>query len=749
MKEINFFDFTKEPGKILRKREKVGNITHLVSIITASYNAKEFIFQTANSILNQTFPFWEWIIVDDGSKDENSKKRLEEIQKLDERIKVIFNKENKGAPATRDDGINKAVADYVFILDDDDLLDPTALETSYFAAYTHPKVSWVYGDSVGFGYHEYLWNQKFDTLKEKKMNLLTCTALIKKKDIQEVGGFSASPNKSHEDWQLWINLLKKGKKPLRMSYYTSWYRKQHTGRLSTLSADKKGNKIATNNVIKSAKSINKRVGAIQYPNSSNFKPYSSHPYEFDLNLPVLNPIKNGKRILFMFPWMTLGGADRFNINLLEKLYEQGYDITVVTTEVSTYVWRQEFEKYTSDIFDLTSFLDKEDWPAFISYLIKSRNIDLVFESNSLYGYYLIPWLKLKFHDIPFIDYIHMEEWHWRDGGFPRDSIAVEKYLDHTYTCSKYLIDIMFEKMNKQKNDIDVVYIGTDEKKFNPDEVKPSKDKLLEKIANKKKVIFPCRIAEQKRPYLMVEILNKLVKKRKDIAFVVVGDGNLLDGVKQKVNEYEISDNIVFIPAKNDIREYYKIADATLICSMIEGLSLTAYESLAMNVPVITADVGGQKELVDNTCGRTIKLFQDPNKDINNYKYSNEEIDSYVKAIIEVVDDKDIRNNCRKRILDGFTVSQMQDKMLNIIENTIKEGTKIKLEDIKYDYNLAERYLVLFNELDRKYYFNPDNSHVSGSKLVNKLWQHKWYRTMIKFFQKSGVTAFVKKIRGRR
>ena len=334
----------------------------------------------------------------------------------------------------------------------------------------------------------------------------------------------------------------------------------------------------------------------------------------------------------MFPWMTLGGADRFNINLLEKLYEQGYDITVVTTEVSTYVWRQEFEKYTSDIFDLTSFLDKEDWPAFISYLIKSRNIDLVFESNSLYGYYLIPWLKLKFHDIPFIDYIHMEEWHWRDGGFPRDSIAVEKYLDHTYTCSKYLIDIMFEKMNKQKNDIDVVYIGTDEKKFNPDEVKPSKDKLLEKIANKKKVIFPCRIAEQKRPYLMVEILNKLVKKRKDIAFVVVGDGNLLDGVKQKVNEYEISDNIVFIPAKNDIREYYKIADATLICSMIEGLSLTAYESLAMNVPVITADVGGQKELVDNTCGRTIKLFQDPNKDINNYKYSNEEIDSYVKAI---------------------------------------------------------------------------------------------------------------------
>lgn len=743
MDEIKFFDFSKEPGKVLRKRSSK-NIKPLVSIVTASYNAKELIFQTANSVLNQTFPFWEWIIVDDCSKNENSKKILKQIEKLDERIKVVYSKENKGTPATRDKAIDIASADYVFVLDDDDLIDPTILETSFFAAYTHPKVSWVYSDSVGFGEQEYLWKHPFDTMKEKKENLLTCTALIKKEDIKKVGGYSASPKKSHEDWQLWINMLKMGMKPIRMSFYGFWYRKQSSGRLNTLNSSKKEGKIANKAIHKSAKNITKRVKAIQYPSSDNFKHYSAHPYEFDILLPQINQTKNGKRILFMFPWMTLGGADRFNINLLEKLYEEGYEITIVTTEVSDYIWRQEFEKYTSEVFDLTTFLDKEDWAAFISYLIKSRNIDLIFESNSLYGYHILPWLKVKYPEIPIIDYIHMEEWHWRDGGLPRDSIAVDKYIDHTYTCSKYLIKVMKERMNKKKDNIDVVYIGTEEKKFDPDIVKPSNDKLLEKINNKKKVIFPCRIADQKRPYLMVEILKELVSKRNDIAFVVVGDGNLLDGVKSKVKEYNLDDNIVFIPAKSDIREYYKIADATLICSMIEGLSLTAYESLSMGVPVITADVGGQKELVNNECGRIVKLYQDPNKDIANYKYSKKEISDYVNAIIEVIDDTKLKKNCRKRILSGFTVSQMQENMLNNIKDVIKNGSKIKKEDIENDYNLAERYLLLFNEVSRKYFDNPDNPKNTHSNLVNKLWQFKLYRNFIKFLQKSGIMKILKR-----
>lgn len=747
MNEKDNFDFSKEPGIKLNGKLNVKIEYPLISIITPYYNVKnEYLMQTANCIFNQTFPFWEWIIVDDCSKKENQY-LLEKLSKKDERIKVFYNKENLGLPGTRDFAISKSTTDLIYILDPDDLIENTALETAYFSIKTHPDVTWVYSDVVGFGTQKYLWNPKFDTFREKKENLLCCNALIKKDAVLKVGGYSNVPKNVYEDWHLWLRMLAEGAKPLKMSYYSFWYRRHDNGVLTGINSKKKFKKAALMEIHKVGKKINKKAGAIQYPNSDEYDSFSCHPTTFNFSTPILKEKEeSNKNLLFIFPWMTLGGADKFNLNLLEKLYKDGYNITIITTDASRYVWRQKFEECASEIFDLTTFLDRKDWPAFISYLVKSRNVNLIFQSNSLYGYYLIPWLKINFPEIPIIDYIHMEEWYWRDGGYPRDSIAIEKYIDYTYTCSKHLINVMKKDMNKQKDNIDVVYIGTEQDKFDPQKVKSSDNILLNKISDKKKVIFPCRIAQQKRPYLMIEILKKLLTKRKDIAFVVVGDGKLLKGVKNKANEYGINDNIVFIPSQSDIREYYKIADVTLICSMIEGLSLTAYESLSMGVPVITSDVGGQKELVSNDCGRIVKLYQNPNKDIDNYKYSEEEINAYVDAIIEIIDNPEVKNNCRKRILDFFTVNKMQEKMEKIISDTIKNGTKVKYDDIKDDYNLAERYLVLFNDIYRKNYVNPDDPNKSGNKIVNKLWKYKSYRRTIRFLQKTGIIKVLKVIK---
>ena len=59
-----------------------------ISIITPYYNAEEYIEETAKSVLSQTYPFFEWIIVDDGSS-EKAKEKLKEISKMDERIKIL------------------------------------------------------------------------------------------------------------------------------------------------------------------------------------------------------------------------------------------------------------------------------------------------------------------------------------------------------------------------------------------------------------------------------------------------------------------------------------------------------------------------------------------------------------------------------------------------------------------------------------------------------------------------------------
>ena len=61
--------------------------------------------------------------------------------------------------------------------------------------------------------------------------------------------------------------------------------------------------------------------------------------------------------------------------------------------------------------------------------------------------------------------------------------------------------------------------------------------------------------------------------------------------------------------------------------------MTTYESLSMNTPVVTADVGGQKELVGNDCGRVIKCYQNKETDLCNFDYSKQEIDDYVEYVL--------------------------------------------------------------------------------------------------------------------
>lgn len=99
-----------------------------VSIITPSFNRAYIIGETANSIFNQTYPNWEWVIVDDGSTD-NSWELIQNYAKHDPRVKVYQrDREPKGACVCRNTAVEKCTGDYLIFLDTDDLLAPYCLE---------------------------------------------------------------------------------------------------------------------------------------------------------------------------------------------------------------------------------------------------------------------------------------------------------------------------------------------------------------------------------------------------------------------------------------------------------------------------------------------------------------------------------------------------------------------------------------------------------------------------------------------
>lgn len=99
----------------------------LVSVITPSYNSSAFIKETIESVLAQSYPHWEMIIVDDKSKDD-SVNLIKQYVEDNPRIQLICLTQNVGAAEARNIAIKSAKGDYIAFLDSDDVWLPTKLE---------------------------------------------------------------------------------------------------------------------------------------------------------------------------------------------------------------------------------------------------------------------------------------------------------------------------------------------------------------------------------------------------------------------------------------------------------------------------------------------------------------------------------------------------------------------------------------------------------------------------------------------
>ena len=90
-----------------------------ISIVTASYNYQDYIKETIQSVLDQTYSDWELIIVDDCSTD-NSVDVIKSFS--DDRIKLFINEKNLGLAETIKLGIENATGEWIAFLESDDIL---------------------------------------------------------------------------------------------------------------------------------------------------------------------------------------------------------------------------------------------------------------------------------------------------------------------------------------------------------------------------------------------------------------------------------------------------------------------------------------------------------------------------------------------------------------------------------------------------------------------------------------------------
>lgn len=117
-----------------------------ISIIIPCYKVEKYLKRCIDSLLQQTFPEWEAICVDDGSPD-NCGTILDEYAKQDNRFKVIH-QSNQGLSMARNNGLKLALGEYIYFLDSDDAMHPQLLEIAYGLAQKHTA------DLVSFEFYE-------------------------------------------------------------------------------------------------------------------------------------------------------------------------------------------------------------------------------------------------------------------------------------------------------------------------------------------------------------------------------------------------------------------------------------------------------------------------------------------------------------------------------------------------------------------------------------------------------------------
>lgn len=102
-------------------------MNNLISVIIPLYNAERYISETLDSVLSQTYPNWECIVVDDGSTD-SSADIVKRYSANDSRIRYI-KQENGGPSKARNNGFDRAKGDYIQFLDADDVILPERFKT--------------------------------------------------------------------------------------------------------------------------------------------------------------------------------------------------------------------------------------------------------------------------------------------------------------------------------------------------------------------------------------------------------------------------------------------------------------------------------------------------------------------------------------------------------------------------------------------------------------------------------------------
>ncbi len=168
------------------------------------------------------------------------------------------------------------------------------------------------------------------------------------------------------------------------------------------------------------------------------------------------------------------------------------------------------------------------------------------------------------------------------------------------------------------------------------------------------------VADHKDYFTFIDTAEKVLAERKDVKFLIIGDGPLNAEIKDRINQSAFKDGIVMTGFRHDIPAIIQELDVFLITSKTEGLGTTILDAFANRVPVVATKAGGIPEAV---------IHQETGL-LSNVGDSQ----SLASHVVQTLDDKDKTNqrihHAYEKLLREFTIDAMVQGNLEVYKNVL-------------------------------------------------------------------------------
>lgn len=333
------------------------------------------------------------------------------------------------------------------------------------------------------------------------------------------------------------------------------------------------------------------------------------------------PKGSPRAVVVAMHWFQAGGAERWALETVKLVRDAGFIPIVITDRDGHQPWIADPAFDDAILLPMTMPVQERpgDSPV-LRALFEQFDIAGILIHHCQWMYDNAWWVKTHFPQTRIVDSLHIVEYYFH-GGFPKESVSHDEWIDLHHVISPQLEHwLINDHQIAPEKVVDAPLVGLTADAKTPSFKERDKTKPFT-------VAYIGRMVRQKRPeafILAAKAVNAAYPGK--VRFIMQGNGDMDAFSDMMIKRYGLEEVIERRALDAPVAQTYRDADALLISSINEGITLTSIEAISAGVPVISANVGSQETLVPpkGLCRRMTSNFVHDAKSVLSHILNSEE-----------------------------------------------------------------------------------------------------------------------------